>query len=170
VDVQWEKAAIETSGNENSRSQGSQGSCGRAVSITQPSSIIKTKDSSFSLPVVGLTPIHDSMIMPLPNSLFPVVAATTCQNNTKESSKKPKVRYTDDGRHDGVFWRIFDDLENSSPNGNKTVRGQELKARLVSSNKFFVCDAVLIIERMVRTGKICNVAFDTYCRKGENSN
>ena len=71
------------------------------------------------------------------------------------------------GRHDGVFWRIYDELENASDKG--TVGGTELKARLVSCNKFFVGDAVLIIERMVRTGKIRTVGFDKYAI-GEDSN
>ena len=77
---------------------------------------------------------------------------------------KSRIRYTDDGRHDKVFWRVFDELAAATP--TRTVNGKELKARLVSSNKFFVGDAILIIERMVHTGKLCNVAFDTY-RRGE---
>jgi MoxR-like ATPase len=163
------KAAIETSSNENSRSQGSQGSRG----LTQTPSIVHTKESLAELPPIHDYPISSSMITPLSNSaddsLLSVVADPTCQNNGNKSSKDPKIRYTDDGRHDGVFWRIYDELENSSLNRDKTVSGQELKARLISSNKFFVGDAVLIIERMVRTGKLAGVAFDTYRRKGENS-
>src|SRR5690348_8048292 len=42
------------------------------------------------------------------------------------------------------------------------VNGHKLKARLVSSNKFFVGDAVLLIERMERTGRIKSISFDEY--------
>jgi hypothetical protein len=99
--------------------------------------------------------------MQLPGWERPVVPPVS-QMLTDGKSKSPKIRYTDDGRHDEVFWRIFDELEN----GDKIVRGGELKARLVSSNKFYVGDAVVITERMIRTGKICNVVFDTYRRCG----
>jgi hypothetical protein len=55
--------------------------------------------------------------------------------------------------------QIFDELQNQSPD-KKTVNGHKLKARLVSTSKFFVGDAVLVIERMERTGKIRSVDFD----------
>jgi hypothetical protein len=52
------------------------------------------------------------------------------------------IKHTDDGSNDDVFWQIFDELQNQSPD-KKTVNGYKLKARLVSTNKFFVGDAVL---------------------------
>jgi hypothetical protein len=76
--------------------------------------------------------------------------------------KISQIEYTDSGKFDILFWQIFDELKGMSPSGEETVKGQELKARLVSTNKFFVGDAVLIIQRMERTGQIEKVGFDTY--------
>jgi hypothetical protein len=70
-----------------------------------------------------------------------------------------QIKHTDDGSNDDVFWQIFDELQNQSQD-KKTVNGHKLKATLVSSNKFFVGDAVLIIERMERTARIKSVEFD----------
>jgi hypothetical protein len=163
-----EKTANETSYSENSRSYGSQGSCGSgmAVSITELSPPNETKDSSiFTDHSHNNSP--SSIIVQRDTSLpHPVSQNDDSIMLTEGGSKSTKIRYTDDGRHDEVFWRKYDELEDASPNGDKTVRGEELKARLVSSNKFFVGDAVLIIERMIRTEKICNVSFDTYRRCG----
>jgi hypothetical protein len=72
-----------------------------------------------------------------------------------------QIKHTDDGSNDDVFWQIFDELQNQSQD-KKTVNGHKLKATLVSSNKFFVGDAVLIIERMERTARIKSVGFDEY--------
>jgi hypothetical protein len=58
------------------------------------------------------------------------------------------------------FWRIYDELEGASD--KKTVSGQELK---VTSNKFFVGEAALITERMVRTEQLCLISYDAYQRK-----
>ena len=148
------EAAIETSVLENSRSHGSHGS--RDSGMTELSPPSQTKDSS-----IFTDHSNTSIIMQLPGWERPVVPPVS-QMLTDGKSKSPKIGYTDDGTHDEVFWRIFDELEN----GDKIVRGGELKARLVSSNKFFVGDTVLITDRMVRTGKICNVGFDTYRRCG----
>jgi hypothetical protein len=71
------------------------------------------------------------------------------------------IKHTDDGSNDDIFWQIFDELQNQSPD-KKTVNRYKLKARLVSTNKFFVGDAVLIIGRMERTAKIKSVGFDGY--------
>ena len=73
----------------------------------------------------------------------------------RDLSKMSGIKHTDDG----VFWQIFDELQNQSPD-KKTVNGHKLKAGLVSTNKFFVGDAVLVIERMERIGKIRSVDFD----------
>jgi hypothetical protein len=74
-----------------------------------------------------------------------------------------QIKHTDDDSHDNIFWQIFDELQSQSPD-KKTVNGHKLKATLVSTNKFFVGDAVLIIERMERTGKIRSIDFDE-CQK-----
>jgi hypothetical protein len=64
-----------------------------------------------------------------------------------------QIKHIDDGSYDNIFWQVFDELQSRSPD-IKTVNGYKLKARLVSTNKFFVGDAVLVIERMERTTKI----------------
>ena len=75
-----------------------------------------------------------------------------------------------------TFFRIFDELASQQPStttkatammevDRNTVSGEELKKRLVSSNKFFAGDAFQIIEDMVKEGKIEKVAFDTYRRR-----
>ena len=69
-----------------------------------------------------------------------------------------QIKHTDDGSNDNIFWQIFE-LQNQSPD-KKSVNGHKLKARLVSSNKFFVGDTVLVIERMERTAKIKSVGFN----------
>jgi hypothetical protein len=54
-----------------------------------------------------------SMIMLLPNSnddpSLPVIAPNDNDMQTDGGRpNKSRIRYTDDGRHDKVFWRIFD--------------------------------------------------------------
>jgi len=75
-----------------------------------------------------------------------------------------QIKHTDDGSNDNIFWQIFDELQSQSPD-KKTVNGYKLKASLVSTNKFFVGDAVLVIERMERTAKIKSVGFDEYQKR-----
>jgi hypothetical protein len=72
-----------------------------------------------------------------------------------------RIKHTDDGSNDDVLWRIFDELQSQSPD-KKTVNAHKHKAKLVSTNKFFVGDAVLIIERMERISQIISVGFDEY--------
>jgi hypothetical protein len=64
-----------------------------------------------------------------------------------------QIKHTDDASNDNLSWQIFDELQSQSPD-KKTVNGYKLKARLVSTNKFFVDDAALLIERMERTAMI----------------
>jgi MoxR-like ATPase len=143
-------ASTEASIAENIRSQESQGSL--AVSIAKVT------------PPVRISPtieLPDPNTMQIPDSTHyssPDIVTCTPQTRTK-------LRYTDDGRHDGVFWRIYEELESKSD--KRTVSGQELKARLISSNKFFVSDAVLITERMISTGQLRILKFDTYQRKND---
>ena len=66
----------------------------------------------------------------------------------------------------GIFWTIFEGLENGNGNGGmKTVNHRLLHEALVSSGKFFTGDAVLIIEDMVKAGNLEVVSFETYKRK-----
>ena len=78
-----------------------------------------------------------------------------------------------------IFWKIYDKLEEEelvkSSNldsssatmqiDKNTISGTELKNRLVSSNKFFIGDALSIIEEMVKLRKLEKVSFDTYRRR-----
>ena len=59
-----------------------------------------------------------------------------------------------------VFWQRFKELEHKSPDG--TVKGQDLRGSLVSSGKFYQSDAAMIIEHLVKNGKIEEVSFDTF--------
>ena len=61
-----------------------------------------------------------------------------------------------------VFWQRFKELEHKSPDG--TVKGQDLRGSLVSSGKFYQSDAAMIIERLMKTGKIEEISFDTFKR------
>ena len=75
-----------------------------------------------------------------------------------------QIKHTDDGSNDNIFWQIFDELQGPSQD-KKIVNGHKLKARLVSTNKYFVSDAVFVIERMERTTKIKSVGFDEYQKR-----
>ena len=62
-----------------------------------------------------------------------------CQGLKKRdmSSWISQIKHIDNGSNDNVFWQIFEELQNQSPD-KKTVNGHKLKTRLVSTNKFFV--------------------------------
>jgi hypothetical protein len=65
-----------------------------------------------------------------------------------------------------IFMRRFEKLERESVNG--TVSGQKLKEELISSNKFFVGDAVEILREMVKVGYIEEIEYDSYRRRNDN--
>ena len=65
-----------------------------------------------------------------------------------------------------IFIDRFERLERKSVNG--TVSGQKLKEELISSNKFFVGDAVQILREMVRVGYLEQLEFDTYSRRHDS--
>jgi hypothetical protein len=56
------------------------------------------------------------------------------------------------------------ELESQSNDGG-VVEHSKLQSSLVSSNGFFVGDAQLIIEEMVKAGKIIEVDFHKYIKK-----
>jgi hypothetical protein len=58
-----------------------------------------------------------------------------------------------------VFWQRFKQLESS---GSHIVKGEELRGSLLSSGKFYQSDVAMIIEHLVKTGKIEEVSFDTF--------
>ena len=50
-----------------------------------------------------------------------------------------------------IFWRIFEELANSC---NGLVAYDKLQERLISTGKFYAGEAVLMIERIIKIGKI----------------
>ena len=93
---------------------------------------------------------------------MPIVSHSTYQQQQQQYSE-PQIRNVD------VFWSRFNELEKQSPS-DKIVVGKKLKASLVSSNKFLVGDAVLMIEYMVRIKQIEQVQglYDSYRRVMSN--
>jgi predicted transcriptional regulator len=75
----------------------------------------------------------------------------------RDLSKYPELVY--------IFWQKFEELENESSCSNKIVKGEKLKANLVSSNKFFVGDAAQIIRDMIKAEEIEEVQYDLYKRR-----
>lgn len=61
-----------------------------------------------------------------------------------------------------LFWERFSRLEEQS--SDNTVNGKELKADLVSSNRFYVGDATHVVEFMVNSRKIDEIGYDMYRR------
>lgn len=72
--------------------------------------------------------------------------SSSCNNYDKES----------------IFFKVFEEL--SKENDNGLVDYEKLRLRLISTGKFFAGDAVIIIEQMVRTGKIVETSFHLYRR------
>jgi hypothetical protein len=70
----------------------------------------------------------------------------------KEEEAAEEIKFTPDyeaGKP--VFWRVFEEL---ASNSNGLVDYDKLQQRLVSTGKFYVGEAVLMIEHIKRTGKI----------------
>ncbi len=64
-----------------------------------------------------------------------------------------EIKFTPDYKTgEPVFWRVFEELANDS--GNGLVDHYKLHGRLLSTGKFYAGDAVLMIEHMVKIGKI----------------
>lgn len=72
-----------------------------------------------------------------------------------------------------TFWRIFGDLEATASTDNQstmtldknTVSGEKLRGRIVSSGKFYQSDAAMILDDMIKAGRIEQCAYDTYRRR-----
>ena len=63
-----------------------------------------------------------------------------------------EIKFTPDYKaNEAVFWRAFDDL---SKNNNGLVAYDKLQERLISTGKLDAGESVLMIEHMVKTGKI----------------
>jgi hypothetical protein len=82
-------------------------------------------------------------------------------SNDITSDSRPNNDKLEDIR-EVIFWQRFNELESS---GNQTVKGEELRGSLVSSGKFYQSDAAMIIEQLVKTGKIEEVSFDTFRKR-----
>jgi hypothetical protein len=69
----------------------------------------------------------------------------------KEEEKE--IRFTPDYEAgEPIFWRVFEELSNDG--GNGLVDHYKLHGRLLSTGKFFVGEAVLMIEHMEKIGEI----------------
>jgi MoxR-like ATPase len=71
---------------------------------------------------------------------------------------------SNDNNIEGIFWERFEELA-SQNNDVGIVDHTKLQASLVSSDRFHVGDARLIIEEMVKAGKIIEVDFHKYKKK-----
>jgi hypothetical protein len=82
-------------------------------------------------------------------------------------SKKLEIKFTPDyeaGKP--IFWRVFEEL---STKGKGFVNYDKLQEGLVSTGKFFVGEAVLMIEHMVKIGEIEQTEqYHVYRRRGGN--
>ncbi len=94
----------------------------------------------------------------------------TSQNNNPSDAAAhqegaAQIKFTPDFEAgEPIFWRVFEELAN---NGNGLVTYDRLQERLVSTGKFYVGEAVLMIEHMEKSGKIEKTEqFNVYRRKG----
>ena len=68
--------------------------------------------------------------------------------------REEEIKFTPDYEAgEPIFWRVFKELGVAS-NSNGLVDYDKLQQRLVSTGKFFVGEAVLMIEHMEKSGKI----------------
>jgi hypothetical protein len=88
---------------------------------------------------------------------------SNANNNDDDDSQYPSQTILPSAKHVEIFWQRFSRLEEQSP--DNTVNGTELKADLVSSNRLFVGDATQIVEFIVKTGQIEQIAYDVYRRR-----
>jgi hypothetical protein len=66
--------------------------------------------------------------------------------------REEEIKFTPDYEAgEPIFWRIFEELANDN---NGLVVFNKLQERLVSTGKFFVGEAVLMIEHMEKIGEI----------------
>jgi hypothetical protein len=70
--------------------------------------------------------------------------------------------YRANNNRDKIFWQRFNKLAKQDQSGKGIVDHDELQRELVSSNKFFMGDAELMIEDMLKAGKIIAVDFKKY--------
>jgi hypothetical protein len=83
----------------------------------------------------------------------------TPNNNSPDMDVTPQngaleIKFTPDFEASKpVFWHVFEELAN---NGNGFVAYDKLQDRLVSTGKFFVGEAVPMIEHIEKIGKIQN--------------
>jgi hypothetical protein len=70
---------------------------------------------------------------------------TPMDNNSLESSEKEEIKFTPDYKaRESIFLHVFKELSNDN----------KLQERLVSTGKFYVGEAVLMIDHMEKIGKI----------------
>ena len=65
---------------------------------------------------------------------------------------KEEIKFTPDYEaSEQIFWHVFEELSND---GNGLVDHYKLHGRLLSTGKFYAGEAVLMIERIIKIGKI----------------
>ena len=112
--------------------------------INSQSSIIETMIVGHKTGRVSIMP---SLPSPSNTSYSPHI-----DNSSLERSGKQKLKFTPDFEaSEPVFWRVFREIANAN---NGLVYYDKLQERLVSTGKFFVGDAVLMIEYVEKIGKI----------------
>jgi hypothetical protein len=63
-----------------------------------------------------------------------------------------EIKFTPDYKaNEPIFWHVFKEL---SKNNNGLVSHDKLQEGLISTGKFYAGEAVLMIEHMIKTGKI----------------
>ena len=73
-------------------------------------------------------------------------------NSSLESSEKEEIKFTPDYKAgEPIFLHVFKELSNDN---NGLVSYDKLQERLVSTGKFYVGEAVLMIDHMEKIGKI----------------
>jgi hypothetical protein len=91
------------------------------------------------------------------NSSLPNNNSHDLNNNHSNISLEPReeseeIKFAlDYEASEPIFWRVFEELSNER---NGLVSYDKLQERLVSTGKFFVGEAVLMIEHMEKIGKI----------------
>ncbi|MGC1928733.1 MAG: hypothetical protein WA667_07135 [Candidatus Nitrosopolaris sp.] len=98
---------------------------------------------------------------------------TSCENDDTSKENVPPTITNSLTSKSNDFWRIYDEVEReqaSNPGSTmdvdkNTVGGEDLRSRLLSSNRFYQSDAAMIIQDMVKAGYLEEVSFETYRKK-----
>jgi hypothetical protein len=88
----------------------------------------------------------------LPNNNSPDLNDNGSNISLEPTEEPEEIKFSLDYEvSEPIFWRVFEEPSNDN---NELVSYDKLQERLVSTRKFFVGDAVLMIEHMEKIGKI----------------